>query len=149
MSLLRRRRLIALTLACSLVLAAAPPTGLAAVRKGKDTQMRVAFVLNGKTLSLRLLSGANKKRSNALLPKTTTLIWGKKLNVVCGKVNRSKKPVGKLANRRFTWKANRKQVKVRLGQDVSGKANFCLLERRWGGDDIAVAFFGEAAAKKR
>ena len=111
------------------VLASAPAAG-AATRRATDWDARVRFTLDGRLLTVRVLSRAPRRVRREL--------FGERIRAVCG----TRFPFtarGKVTRTRL-WPVGRRRLRYRFRRDISRRAKWCLVEHPRGGD-VAVVIF--------
>jgi hypothetical protein len=124
-----RRRGVGLAFALAAVavtLASSGPAD-AATRRATDREAGVRFVLDGRQLTVRVLSSAPRRVRRALAAA--------RIRAACTRYT----PVVTVTDVR-RWPATPRRERYRFGRDISRRAAWCLIEHRRGGD-IAFASF--------
>lgn len=113
-------------------LESAQPPSAAAVRRGTDTEARVRFTLDGRLLTVRLLSNAPRRTRRA--------VYGRRIRAVCGTDFNFSQAVK--VRRTRLWPRGRRRLRYRFRRNISRRAKWCLIEHPAGGDVAFASLYG-------
>jgi len=128
------------TVALAAIAAAAVPVGSALAVDGTDH--RFAFVLHGRTLTVRALdqpSDCGGYCDPFAFPSAA--VRGRRVRASCGGTAGHRRPAVRQTRR---WPAHALSLRFHFGRDISRRATWCLIEDARTGGDVAFAYLRTA-----